>query len=87
MTYFCHLLRAVPARHIFFMKCNTLYYVKTFKTTCYLGVLNIQNVLNLENLVVKNHNCTLLLDFVALFCYTTCMSLFFKISPVQLQIW
>ena len=55
-SYFSHLLCAVTARNALLEKQNTLFYVNTFKTTCYLGGSNISNALNLEKLLVKIHN-------------------------------
>ena len=51
------------------------------KNTCNLVGCSILNALNLEKWGAKIHNCAYLLDFLAPFCYTTCMSSFSRISP------
>ena len=45
------------------------------------GGCSIPNALNLEKLGVKIDNCVLLLNFIALFCYTARLPLFSRISP------
>ena len=56
------LLRAVIAH-----KLNTLFSVKTFKTTYHLGGCDVPNALNLEKLGVKIYDYAILLGFLALF--------------------
>ena len=40
----------------------------------------ILNARYLEKIWVKIENCALLLEFLALFCYTTCMPLIYRIN-------
>ena len=47
----------LPARNVFFKKKFTLFYVKTFKTTCLLGTYSISNALDLEKLSVRIYKC------------------------------
>ena len=63
---FNHLLRAEPSRSALFEKWNN-FSGKTFKTTGRLEGCSIPNALNLKILEGKIHNCTLLLNFPALF--------------------
>ena len=83
--YFSPLLCAVSACNTLFAKKNTLFSVKTFKTTCRLGWWSVPNVQNLEKLGIKIHKYILLLDFPVLFCNTACMPSFSIISPGLLQ--
>ena len=48
---------------------------KTFRRGC-----SVLNALNLKKRGIKIHNCALLLDFRAFFCYTTRTPLFSRIS-------
>ena len=82
-AYFNHLLRAVPACSALFEKWNAFFSTKNSRNTCRLGGgdCSILNYLNLEKLGVKTHNCTLLLDFLALFWLYRTHALIFSNKP------
>ena len=70
-----------------FLRNKMLYsLLKTQQNTCSLVEWSVLNALNLGKRGIKIHNCALLLDFFALFCYTVCMPLFSRISPGKREI-
>ena len=78
-AYLNQLLCVLPTWNAIFEKQNASLSNKNYKnTSCFRGC-NISHDLNLEKWGVKI--CPLL-DFLAFFCYTTCMPLFSRISPV-----
>ena len=85
-AFFNLLLYAVSTCSAFVETLNALLSTKNSQNICRLGRRSILNALNLKKLGVKIHNFALLLDFLALFGYTTHMPLFSRRSPGQPKI-
>ena len=78
-TYYMLYLHAMP-----FLINNALFSTKSSKNTMLRGC-SFLNAQNSGKWGEKTPNCALLLDFLAFFCYTTCIPSFSRISPLELN--